>query len=111
MTNELFLPEPDKKIVFAVDIDGVLCESSDDYSDEALYARKPIQENIDKINSLYFKQNIIIIYTARNPLKQMVTEAWLRKVGVRFHAVRCGKLWFNQYVDEDSKLLAIEKVK
>lgn len=94
--------------VIAVDIDGVLCEDDGDYSHAGLYNRKPIKETIDKVNRLYGQKHIIIIYTSRNPDRQQITEAWLRDNGVRFTAIRMGKLWFDHYIEESEKLIPVE---
>lgn len=95
--------------VIAVDLDGVLCEDGNDFTPEGLIARKPIKKNIEKINRLFEKGHIIIIYTSRNDkYLRPVTEAWLRMHGVKFHALVMSKFWFDVYIDEKKKLIAIE---
>ena len=95
------------KRVFAVDLDGVLCEEGD-WSPEGIITRKPKPENIALINSLFDQGNIIIIYSARREEDRPYTEAWLKAHKVKYHALVLEKLPFDYYIDERDKLLAIE---
>lgn len=95
--------------VIAVDLDGVLCEEGD-WSPAGAITRKAIPENIEKINKLFDKGHIIVIYTARLESDREVTEAWLKMNGVKYHFLVMGKSLFDVYIDEKRKLMAIEEL-
>lgn len=60
-----------KKLIIAVDIDGVLCNDlHDDYAKS-----KPMQESIDIINKLYDEGHHIMILSARGKLVGEVDKA------------------------------------
>jgi ribonucleotide monophosphatase NagD (HAD superfamily) len=84
--------------LIAVDMDGVLCEGEMWSVDDD---QKPIQENIDYINSLYKNGAHIIINSARFPSMYQATLAWLIKYGVLFHGIslskKCGA---DLYIDD-----------
>ncbi len=84
--------------LLAVDIDGTLCHS--EYWGKG--TPKPIKENIAIVKKLYFAGYHIVIYTARNPSFRMVTEHWLQKNGVWYHALVMGerKMGFDLLIDD-----------
>lgn len=87
-------------LVFAVDIDGTLCEEEKD--NFLRYEKvKPIKENIEKIN-LLSKKNTIIIYTSRYIEDREDTKKWLKKHGVSYHRLVMGKFKADHYIDNDS---------
>ena len=98
------------KKIAAVDMDGVLCENGG-YTEEDFYNRKPLIENIKKINKLYNTNHYIIIFTARRLEVKAITEYWLQKYEVKYDVLVMDKLRFDFYVDEKRKLKAIEEVK
>lgn len=83
----------------AVDVDGVLCEEGP-WTEHAKAI--PIQENIDKVNSLYQEGHIIVIYTGRFLEEQELTEMWLKKYKVKYHKIVMDKLLADVYVDDRS---------
>ena len=83
-----------KSLVFAIDIDGVICATTNsDYN-----ASKPNFKVIKKINDLYEKGNKIIIFTARymgrnkNNIKKAnnqgfaITTKQLKSWGVKYNS-------------------------
>lgn len=86
--------------VYAVDIDGVIAKGR--FWDEEC---TPMTENIEKINDLYKKGNIILYHTARHPQYYEVTYAWLIKQGCYFHALRMGKMSADYYIDDRNLIL------
>ena len=87
--------------VYAVDIDGTLCEESKEWWN---YAEAiPILENIETINKLHGKigdaTNTIILHTARFEEDRQVTQQWLNKFGVKYHRLVMDKLRADVYVD------------
>ncbi len=70
-----------------MDLDGVLCES--EYWGEG--DPKPIQKNINIVNRLALK-HFVVIHTARRYEWAEHTLNWLDRHGVRYHAIRFGKM-------------------
>ena len=66
--------------IYAFDLDGTLCTWKSREWD-----CKPIQHRIDRVNDLYKKWQVILIYTARHPEYYSDTLAWLIKHNVYFH--------------------------
>ena len=100
-----------KKIkTFCFDIDGVICNTKENY----YYRSKPIKKAINKINELYSKGNIVIIFTARfmgrsnenvNIAKKrayQLTYKQLKDWNVKYHRLIVGKPSFDYIVDDKS---------
>ena len=96
-----------KKICF--DIDGVICDTN-----KSNYAKStPIIKNIKIINKLY-KNNIIILYTARcmgrtkdnikraEKIIKILTISQLKKWKVNYHKVFFGKPSYDLVIDDKS---------
>jgi len=88
-------------MIYAIDIDGTICDSGDRWweYDKA----KPIQDAINKVNELFGQDHKIILYTARWEDARLVTENWLDKYHVRYHELVMGKPRADVYVDNDAK--------
>lgn len=87
--------------LIAVDLDGTLCElgfSSAKGEENMLLA--PIKAAIQKVNRMYSQGHHIVIYTARPREFYQLTEAWLVMHGVRYGALRMGKLKADWYIDD-----------
>ncbi len=55
----------------------------------------------DKVNKLYEDpNNFIVIHTARSEIIRPETEAQLKSLGIRYHALVMGKLRADVYVDD-----------
>lgn len=76
--------------LIGIDIDGVLTKDTAWCKEECLELEAN-QEAIDFVNELYYT-NHIIIYTARSEEMRKETEYWLKKHGVRYHALRMDKM-------------------
>lgn len=74
-----------------VDIDETICCFTDGQYDKA----EPIQENIDKINSLHEEGHTIVYWTARGTktgkMWYHLTLDQLKRWGCRYHELRLGK--------------------
>ena len=85
-----------------VDIDGTICTQEKDYA-KAL----PIQENIDKINALYDKGNIIVYWTTRGSSSGIdyreLTYKQLDKWGCKFHWLNSTKPPYDLLIDDRTK--------
>ncbi len=90
----------DKKLI-AVDLDGTLTNSNAWTEEECLTAEARV-DIIKKVKDLYYDRNVIIIYTARPETMRNETEYWLRKNGVKYHALVMGnsKMGADIYVDD-----------
>jgi uncharacterized HAD superfamily protein len=86
-----------QKIVL-VDVDGTLCTGVCWTAKECLNA-KPRKDIIEKVNKL-FKENLILIHTARQEDLLPATLQWLRKHGVMFHGWATGKKPADLYIDD-----------
>lgn len=87
--------------LIALDVDGTLTNEICWTEEDCLHAT-PRKDVIEKTNQLYLNGNHIIIYTARDERLRNATEYWLRKHGVRFHAINMGrnKMGADVYVDD-----------
>lgn len=90
----------EKKLI-AVDLDGTLTKDDCWTSYECLVAEART-DIIKKVMDLYYERNTIIIYTARPESMRNETEYWLRKNGVKYHAIVMGnnKMGADIYVDD-----------
>ena len=93
-----------KTKVYYIDIDGIIFENQDrlDYR----YV-KPIEENIKKINDLYDKGNIIVLWTSRGSITGVdfkeITENQLKKFGVKYHLLKTNKPYYDVLIDDRAR--------
>ena len=91
-----------------VDLDDTLCVGKHWETAEQCSEAEPIPEMIKTVNEL-FKDDFIVIYTARQNWLMNVTYDWLDKNNVHYHAVSNKKVPFDLLVDDTalplSKLL------
>ena len=88
-------------MIYAIDIDGTLCRESKRWweYEEA----EPIQEAIDKVNSLFGLDHIIILFTSRFEQDRFVTERWLDDHKVKYTKLIMDKPRADVYVDNAAK--------
>ncbi len=92
-----------------VDIDGTLCEETGGLN----YADAPPRQNvIAQVNRFYDAGYDVTIFTARGMYRyagdrgmieenlRPVTEAWLKRHGVRYHRLWFGKPSSDMYIDD-----------
>lgn len=61
-------------------------------------------EHPDKVQALFdHPENLIIIYTARNPVIRKQTELELKERNIPYHALVMGKLRADIYVDDKNQ--------
>jgi hypothetical protein len=89
-----------KPWIISIDLDGILAKpiSPDNYEHA-----QPIKENIEKVNRLFDAGHRIVIYTARGWHGYDLIERWLRRHGVKYSQIVCGKLYAHAYIDDFSK--------
>ena len=92
--------------IVAIDLDGTLC-LGESFTEEDCIKALPILDVIDVVNNELYKKKCcyIIIYTARKQFLYNATEFWLKKHGVRYHILVCGKLWAQHYIDDRNILI------
>ena len=69
------------------------------YTPEEVLSATPKQDIIDKVNALH-SQNFIVIYTARRDYLLPASLEWLKRHGVRFHAISNNKIPLDLYIDD-----------
>jgi len=98
------IPDHREHRTWLVDMDNTLCRGKSYTPEECLQA-EPIQEVIDKVNSLSRVDNIII-YTARQDELIPATLKWLRRYDVHFHAISNNKIpALGFYIDDMAMLI------
>lgn len=89
------------KQIYAIDIDGVVADGKF-WAEECT----PRELELEAVNDLYKKGNIIIYHTARHPKYYQMTYAWLVKHEAYFHALEMGKLTADVYIDDRNMSVA-----
>ena len=84
--------------VILVDIDGCLTADTAWTSEDCLRA-KPRLDVIEKVNELY-KENFIVLYTARRDHLIPATLEWCRRNNVHFQAISNLKVGAEIYIDD-----------
>lgn len=96
------------------DLDGTLTKSVCWNKEQMLHA-EPNIEMVNWINEKYAQCHVVIVFTARHESFRQETNYWLKKHGVKFHALRMGKIPCSLQVDDLSikpdELLLLEKAK
>ena len=95
-----------------VDIDGTICTTKKIHKDMHKNYKESIPRNdvIEIINKLYDKGNTIIYYSARHWVDFDLTVKWMKNNNVKYHTIVLGKPVGHVYIDEDKKLLTVEKL-
>lgn len=86
------------KDFISYDIDGVLTNEIDGHDYE--FNRTPRIEYINKCNADFDDGNLIVLFTSRMNSDREVTENWLSKHNVKYHALITGKLPFRKLYDD-----------
>jgi uncharacterized HAD superfamily protein len=76
-------------MILLIDVDGTLTNEVC-YTPEECEKATPKMDAIDKVNER-FRNDFIIIYTARRNDLYIATIDWLNKYGVKYHAVKFEK--------------------
>jgi hypothetical protein len=88
-------------VVIYVDIDETICHlpKDRDYSKAT-----PLQDRIDRINSLYNNGHTIVYWTARGSGSginwKYITEQQFKNWGVLYHELRFGKPEYDLFIDD-----------
>ncbi len=82
-----------------IDLDNTLCVGKHWTTEKECLEAEPIPEMIKAVNEL-FKDDFIVIYTARQNWLMNATYDWLDKNNVRYHAVSNKKVSFDLLIDD-----------
>ena len=82
-----------------VDLDNTLCEGRHWETPEQCLEAVPYKNMISLVERLY-KDNFIIVYTARQNFLMSATFEWLDRHGVKYHAVANGKIPLDLLIDD-----------
>lgn len=94
MSSELIYEDNLKRKVYNIDFDGTLA-LSEDYLN-----LKPCTLMINKVRDLYYKGNIIIIWSARQWESASTIAGWCVTNNVPFHGLMLGKGGTDCYIDD-----------
>lgn len=97
------------KVIVAVDLDGILCEEDNtfDFSHKSIQERaqwyinkKPLTDNITKVNKYHDDGCKIVIYTARDEVHREMTKWWLEFNRVKYDTLEMNKIKFHAFIDD-----------
>ena len=88
-----------KRRRIGVDLDNTLCVGKHWETPEQCLKARPIKKMIDFVNKLY-KDDFVVIYTARQNFLMAATFEWLDKHNVKYHAVSNRKTPFEKVIDD-----------
>lgn len=84
-----------------IDFDESLCEEVCWTESDAKNAT-PKKDFIEQVNRLSDQGHFIVVYTARRDHLMPASLEWLRKHGVKYHAISNTKIPLDYYVDDKS---------
>ena len=90
------------RMKIGVDLDNTLCEGKHWETSEQCLDAVPILEMIKKVEQLY-KDNFIVIYTARQNWLMSPTFEWLDRNNVKYHAVMNKKCPLDRLIDDTAE--------
>jgi len=83
------LPEGIKN--YLIDIDGTVGEDIPNEEPERMVTAQAYPDAIKTLNKWYDEGHIIFFFTSRTEAHRLVTEAWLKKHGFKYHGMLMGK--------------------
>ena len=85
-----------KNKIIVIDIDGTICEEVPTFQKSIAKIKRNAVKNINKL----YKDNTIILYTARGWAEYKMTESWLKTNKVNYHLLMCGKPIYDIWIDD-----------
>jgi len=82
-----------------IDLDNTLCEGKHWNTPEEVLEAKPIPEMVELVNK-FWKDDFVIIYTARQNFLMSATFDWLDKHNIKYHAVSNRKIPLDAVFDD-----------
>jgi len=99
-------------MIIAVDFDGTLTIEVGVRNDPSTWVpthdKKPNEKIVGWINKMFKEGHTIIVHTARWQSEYAKVRAWLEVNKVAYHAIVCGKLIADVYLDD--KAMKLEDV-
>lgn len=86
-----------------VDLDNTLCVGKHWESEQHCLSARAKRKMIKYINNKYYKNDFVIIYTARQNWLMAATFEWLDKHGVKYHAVMNKKCPLDLLIDDTAR--------
>jgi len=83
------LPEEVKN--YLIDIDGTVTDDVPNEEPERMVTCLPYPDALEILNKWYDEGHIITFFTSRTEEHRVVTEAWLKKHGFKYHGLLMGK--------------------
>ena len=90
----------------AVDIDNTLCIGKHWESEDDCLHAVPIKRAIQHVND-YYRNDFVIIYTARQNWLMSATFEWLDRHGIKYHAVMNKKCPVDVLIDDTAQNLTV----
>lgn len=91
------------RTIIAVDVDGTLTDSVC-FTNEEVRNAKPLAGALERVAELY-STGFVVVYTARRDELMQETIKWLKRHGIRYHAISNIKIPFDKYYDNDAEKL------
>jgi uncharacterized HAD superfamily protein len=76
---------------YLIDIDGTVCDDIPNEEPERMVTCMPYPDALDVLNKWYDEGHIITFFTSRTEEHRVVTEAWLKQHGFKYHGLLVGK--------------------
>ncbi len=76
---------------YLIDIDGTICDDVPNEEPERMVTVEPYYDALEMCNKWYDEGHIITFFTSRTEEHRIITEAWLKKFGFKYHGILFGK--------------------
>lgn len=76
---------------YLIDIDGTICDDIPNEEPERMRSAKLYPDALDTLNRWYDEGHLIFFFTSRTEEHRVVTEAWLKENGFKYHGIVFGK--------------------
>jgi trehalose-6-phosphatase len=82
---------PDEVKNYLIDIDGTITEDVPNEEPERMSTCVPYPDALEILNKWYEEGHIITFFTSRTEEHRVVTEAWLKEHGFKYHGLLMNK--------------------
>ncbi|MAQ31460.1 MAG: phosphoheptose isomerase [Flavobacteriales bacterium] len=76
---------------YLIDIDGTICDDIPNEQPDRMSTATVYPEALITLNKWYDQGHIITFFTSRIEVHRVVTEAWLKRHGFKYHGLLMGK--------------------
>lgn len=102
---------PDSVKNYLIDIDGTICDDVPNEEPERMATCLPYPDALEILNKWYDEGHIITFFTSRTEEHRVVTEAWLKQHGFKYHGLLVGKPRGGNYHWIDNHLVKATRFK